>query len=67
METTRLQRWLKKLEVSAEPGLSNTQLMLMNHDLQPGSGARTDRDGFGFLQLNMNVGNGDGTTSSPFG
>ncbi|RAH40972.1 nucleobase cation symporter-1 family protein [Aspergillus brunneoviolaceus CBS 621.78] len=35
METTRLQRWLKKLEVSAKPGLSNTQLMLMNHDLQP--------------------------------
>ncbi|PYH48400.1 nucleobase cation symporter-1 family protein [Aspergillus saccharolyticus JOP 1030-1] len=35
METTRLQRWLKKIEVSAEPGLSNTQLMLMNRDLQP--------------------------------
>ncbi|KAL4795428.1 permease for cytosine/purines, uracil, thiamine, allantoin-domain-containing protein [Aspergillus venezuelensis] len=27
--------WIKKLEVDYEPGLSNTQLMLTNHDLRP--------------------------------
>ena len=28
--------FLKKLETDHEPGLSNTQLMLINHDLKPG-------------------------------
>ena len=29
--------FLKKLEVDAEPGLTNAQLMLTNHDLKPGT------------------------------
>ncbi|KAI9367813.1 permease for cytosine/purines, uracil, thiamine, allantoin-domain-containing protein [Aspergillus egyptiacus] len=28
-------RWIKKLEVESESGLTNTQLMLTNHDLRP--------------------------------
>ncbi|KAI9036353.1 nucleobase cation symporter-1 family protein [Aspergillus affinis] len=31
----RMKQWVEKLEVSAEPGLTNTQLMLTNHDLRP--------------------------------
>ncbi|KAL2869289.1 nucleobase cation symporter-1 family protein [Aspergillus lucknowensis] len=30
-----IKRWLKKLEVESMPGLTNTQLMLTNRDLQP--------------------------------
>lgn len=30
-------RFLKKLEVESEPGLTNAQLMLTNHDLKPGT------------------------------
>ena len=29
-------KFLKKLETDHEPGLSNAQLMLINHDLKPG-------------------------------
>ena len=29
-------KFLKKLETDHEPGLSDTQLMLINHDLKPG-------------------------------
>ncbi|KAE8147710.1 permease for cytosine/purines, uracil, thiamine, allantoin-domain-containing protein [Aspergillus avenaceus] len=32
----RIKQWVEKLEVSSEPGLTNTQLMLTNHDLRPG-------------------------------
>jgi hypothetical protein len=31
-----IKRWLKKLEVDSMEGLTNKQLMLTNHDLQPG-------------------------------
>ena len=30
-------RFLKKLEVDNEEGLTNAQLMLTNHDLKPGT------------------------------
>ncbi|RAL07164.1 nucleobase cation symporter-1 family protein [Aspergillus homomorphus CBS 101889] len=58
---TRLQEWLKKLEVSAEPGLSNTQLMLMNRDLQPVEYERRQWRWFNFIafwiadSLNINT------------
>ncbi|KAK0391386.1 hypothetical protein NLU13_0886 [Sarocladium strictum] len=32
---SRVTRWANKLAVEAEPGLTNTQLMLTNHDLKP--------------------------------
>ena len=32
--------FLKKLEVDAEPGLTNAQLMLTNFDLKPGMATR---------------------------
>lgn len=32
----RIKEWVEKLEVPSEPGLTNTQLMLTNHDLRPG-------------------------------
>ncbi|KAH8426237.1 nucleobase cation symporter-1 family protein [Aspergillus melleus] len=31
----RMKQWVEKLEVPSEPGLTNTQLMLTNHDLRP--------------------------------
>ncbi|KAE8339654.1 hypothetical protein BDV24DRAFT_135583 [Aspergillus arachidicola] len=31
----RIKEWVEKLEVPSEPGLTNTQLMLTNHDLRP--------------------------------
>ncbi|KAL4934120.1 nucleobase cation symporter-1 family protein [Aspergillus undulatus] len=31
----RIKRWIEKLEVESQPGLTNTQLMLTNHDLRP--------------------------------
>lgn len=31
-----IKRWIKQLEVESEPGLTNVQLMLTNHDLRPG-------------------------------
>jgi len=33
-------KFLKKLETDHEPGLSNAQLMLINHDLKPGMALR---------------------------
>ncbi|BCS18536.1 nucleobase cation symporter-1 family protein [Aspergillus puulaauensis] len=30
-----IKRWIKKLEVESEPGLTNVQLMLTNYDLRP--------------------------------
>ncbi|THC96548.1 hypothetical protein EYZ11_003992 [Aspergillus tanneri] len=36
----RLKQWIEKLEVPSEPGLTNTQLMLMNYDLRPGERKR---------------------------
>lgn len=32
----RLRKFIKKLETDHEPGVSNAQLMLINHDLKPG-------------------------------
>ncbi|GES59234.1 uracil permease [Aspergillus terreus] len=32
---SRLKQWVEKMEVESEPGLTNTQLMLTNHDLRP--------------------------------
>lgn len=37
---SRTSRWAHKLAVSSEPGLTNTQLMLTNHDLKPVEAAR---------------------------
>ncbi|KAE8380518.1 permease for cytosine/purines, uracil, thiamine, allantoin-domain-containing protein [Aspergillus bertholletiae] len=31
----RIKEWARKLEVPSEPGLTNTELMLTNHDLRP--------------------------------
>jgi hypothetical protein len=33
---SRFKQWVEKIEVESEPGLTNTQLMLTNHDLRPG-------------------------------
>ena len=33
---TKVARLVDKLAVSSEPGLTNAQLMLTNHDLKPG-------------------------------
>ena len=33
---TKVARFVDKLAVSSEPGLTNAQLMLTNHDLKPG-------------------------------
>lgn len=32
----RVKKWIEKLEVTEESGLSNAQLMLTNPDLRPG-------------------------------
>ncbi|KID62143.1 uncharacterized protein G6M90_00g051600 [Metarhizium brunneum] len=32
---SRLRRWITKLQVPSEPGVTATQLMLINHDLKP--------------------------------
>src|SRR5688572_16094040 len=37
---SRTARWANKLAVESEPGLTNTQLMLTNHDLKPVEAAR---------------------------
>jgi NCS1 family nucleobase:cation symporter-1 len=37
---SRTTRWANKLAVESEPGLTNTQLMLTNHDLKPVEAAR---------------------------
>jgi NCS1 family nucleobase:cation symporter-1 len=36
VKATRLAHFLDKLAVESEPGLTNAQLMLTNHDLKPG-------------------------------
>lgn len=36
VKDTKLAYWLDKLAVDSEPGLTNAQLMLHNHDLKPG-------------------------------
>lgn len=71
-------RFVDKLAVSSEPGLSNAQLMLVNHDLRPGkyfayTYIRNELHGrnmiakFSILQSNSNGENGDGGISSLFG
>lgn len=35
VKNSKLAHWADKLAVSSEPGLSNTQLLLTNHDLKP--------------------------------
>ncbi|EON69482.1 NCS1 family nucleobase:cation symporter-1 [Coniosporium apollinis CBS 100218] len=35
VKSSKLAHWTDKLAVSSEPGLSNTQLLLTNHDLKP--------------------------------
>ena len=35
-KSTKLAYWANKLAVESEPGLTNAQLMLNNHDLKPG-------------------------------
>jgi NCS1 family nucleobase:cation symporter-1 len=36
VKSTKLAYWANKLAVESEPGLTNAQLMLNNHDLKPG-------------------------------
>ena len=36
VKNTKVARVVDKLAVSSEPGLTNAQLMLTNHDLKPG-------------------------------
>ena len=36
VKRTRVARVVDKLAVKSEPGLTNSQLMLTNHDLKPG-------------------------------
>lgn len=36
VKNTKIGYWADKLAVDAEPGLTNAQLMLNNHDLKPG-------------------------------
>jgi NCS1 family nucleobase:cation symporter-1 len=35
VKSTKLAHWVDKLAVESEPGLTNAQLMLNNHDLKP--------------------------------
>jgi hypothetical protein len=35
LESSRVSHWARKLATDSEPGLSNTQLLLVNHDLKP--------------------------------
>jgi NCS1 family nucleobase:cation symporter-1 len=43
VKSTKLAHFLNKLAVESEPGLTNAQLMLNNHDLKPG---KKDGDGW---------------------
>jgi hypothetical protein len=60
VKETRLAHWVDKLAVESEPGLTNAQLMLNNHDLKPGKkkfpSRKTKTDN---LQLNHSVDNGE--------
>lgn len=63
-----IKRWIKKLEVESEPGLTNVQLMLTNYDLRPGEHRNTPETYAGEpncqQQSSPNAANGGGTTSS---
>lgn len=41
IKDTKIARFVDKLAVSSEPGLTNAQLMLTNHDLKPGMTRRS--------------------------
>ncbi|PYH99648.1 hypothetical protein BO71DRAFT_171481 [Aspergillus ellipticus CBS 707.79] len=57
----RIRKWIEKLEVPAEPGLTNTQLMLTNRDLRPVEHDRRQWRWFNFVafwiadSLNINT------------
>ncbi|KAE8364322.1 permease for cytosine/purines, uracil, thiamine, allantoin-domain-containing protein [Aspergillus caelatus] len=57
----RIKEWVEKLEVPSEPGLTNTQLMLTNHDLRPVEPERRQWKWFNFVafwiadSLNINT------------
>ncbi|KAI9792721.1 MAG: hypothetical protein M1816_001820 [Peltula sp. TS41687] len=49
MKTSKIKRVLDKVAVESEPGLSNAQLMLANHDLKPVEPARRQWRGWNFV------------------
>ncbi|KAB8237409.1 permease for cytosine/purines, uracil, thiamine, allantoin-domain-containing protein [Aspergillus alliaceus] len=57
----RIKEWVEKLEVPSEPGLTNAQMMLTNHDLRPVDPERRQWKWFNFIafwiadSLNINT------------
>ncbi|KAE8352735.1 permease for cytosine/purines, uracil, thiamine, allantoin-domain-containing protein [Aspergillus coremiiformis] len=57
----RIKQWVEKLKVPSEPGLTNTQMMLTNHDLRPVDPERRQWKWFNFVafwiadSLNINT------------
>jgi nucleobase:cation symporter-1, NCS1 family len=37
LHSSKISYYIDKLAVASEPGLTNAQLMLVNHDLRPGN------------------------------
>jgi len=70
IKDTKIARFVDKLAVSSEPGLTNAQLMLTNYDLKPGTSElqqiRQDSK-LSDTQSNLNVDNGAHGTSWVFG
>lgn len=52
---SRTTRWANKLAVESEPGLTNTQLMLTNHDLKPVEAQRRQWGPWNFVGFWMSV------------
>jgi hypothetical protein len=70
IKDSKIARFVDKLAVSSEPGLTNAQLMLTNYDLKPGaSEQRQIRKDPKLIdtQSNLNVDNGAHGTSWDFG
>lgn len=70
LKHSKIARFVDKLAVSSEPGLTNTQLMLTNYDLKPGASEQrrsTNNSKLNDTQLNRNVDNGGHGTSWGFG
>lgn len=61
VKATKFAHFVDKLAVESEPGLTNAQLMLNNHDLKPGMLFKQmpSKLGLTILQSKQNVVNGD--------
>ena len=49
VKSSKLAHWVDKLAVESEPGLTNTQLFLTNHDLKPVEPARRQWGAWNFV------------------